>query len=261
MPRPLPSGNGSLRRWHASARRTAEPDPSGRWTPPCAPRATPDPWCAPWRQWRSTTAPGRGTGSSRRCSRLVRWPATSNWGSSSARSWRPWCGRWPSGTGSSGSLVPCGPGSSTTSPARTVTTRSSWGPVDCGMSSSPFSCCSWCTVGRTHLYGYGPPSTPCAACRQEATSVEPMPSDCCRHTDSNVSWNTASSCSTYDAPTCSPPTRPPCGVLPAGSGCAPVTMCAKPGTPPPRPCCPPTTGCSTPRWSRPSRASPPRNCA
>ena len=48
----------------------------GRSTPDCGRRGRPGRWSAPWPATPPTTAAGRRPGSSRRCSRRVRWPGT-----------------------------------------------------------------------------------------------------------------------------------------------------------------------------------------
>ena len=67
---------------------------------------------------RRTTSAGPRPGSSRRCSRRGRWPATSTWGSSSSTWSRRWCGRWPSATASSPTCRRCAGGCSSTSRPR-----------------------------------------------------------------------------------------------------------------------------------------------
>lgn len=68
-----------------------------------------------------TTSAGPRRGSSRRCSRPARWPATRRSGRSTSRRCRPWCGRPPNASTSSRTCRRCGAGSWRTSPSRTWT--------------------------------------------------------------------------------------------------------------------------------------------
>ena len=134
-PWPRPSC-GSAARWPGrSTRRCGRRASSARWSAPGQPPA----------YYRA----GPGPGSSRRCSRPGRWPATSPSGRDTSRRWRRWCGRRPSGPTSSPTCRRCAGGSRTPCRRRRPTGRSSSAAAGCATSSSPSSCCSWCTAGRT----------------------------------------------------------------------------------------------------------------
>ena len=102
-------------------------------------------------------AAGRRPGSSRPCSSPDRVPATSSSARTSSTWWRRWSGRRPSGRTSSPTPRPCASGWSRTSRPATPGRSSSSARAGCATSSSPSSCCSWCTAGSTSGSGTGPP--------------------------------------------------------------------------------------------------------
>ena len=111
-----------------------------------------------WPATRPTTAAGRAPGSSRRCSRPGRSPATWPSGGRTCDAVAPLV--WSRGRAartSSRTCRPCGAGSRRRSRATRPTASSSSAPAGCATSSSPCSCCSWSTAA---------PTTPCAAARR-----------------------------------------------------------------------------------------------
>ena len=113
-----------------------------------------------------TTGGGRAPGSSRRCSRPARPPATWRWARSGSTSSPRWSGRPPNAPRRSPTCAPCAAGSSTTSRRRSWNARSSAAPAGCATSSSPSSCCNWCTAGATRRCGRPAPCRPAGAGRR-----------------------------------------------------------------------------------------------
>ena len=121
---------------------------SGRSTPRCGPRARTGRWCARWPATSPTTSGGRRPGSSRRCSRPGRSPATSTLGAAYVAAVAPlvWQAAEPAET-SSPTCRRCAAGSRTTSrPAEADRAAQARARAACATSSSPCSCCSSCTA-------------------------------------------------------------------------------------------------------------------
>jgi glutamate-ammonia-ligase adenylyltransferase len=118
----------------------------------------PAPWCGLWAATSVTTNGGRRPGSTRPCSRPGRSPATATSVRRTSRRSAHWSGRLPTDPASSRTSRPCDAGSSTRSRWHMATANSSSVPAACATSSSPFSCCSWCTGAVTRHCAAAPHS-------------------------------------------------------------------------------------------------------
>ena len=133
-----------------SAPRTPPPARSGRSTPHCGPRARRVSSSAPWPATGPTTSGGPRPGSSRPCSRRGRAPATCELGEEFVDDG----GAAGVAGGRAGELRLRHPGDAQAGgrphprPRRRAGSSSSARAV-CATSSSPSSCCSWCTAGST----------------------------------------------------------------------------------------------------------------
>ena len=182
---------------------------SGRSTPTCGPRASPGRWCGRWPATAATTSGGPRPGSSRRCSRPGRSPATSRSGAAYVEMIGPmvWTAAERDGFVADVQAmrrrvvdhIPAAPGRAA---AQARLGRAARRRVRRPAAAAGARPRRRGAALADHAQRAGPSSP------RAATSGARTARRCTRPTRSCAPWSTASSCTSCGAPTSSPTTRP-----------------------------------------------------